>query len=100
GHSSVALAGQTMVGLVVSRTVIVCTQLALLPHSSVAVHVLKITLVPPQPLVKVSLKRIVTRPPQPSWAVATPVAAGLVSPGHSTTRFVGQAMVGFVVSRT
>src|SRR6266540_5224331 len=89
-----------MVGFVVSRTVMVCTQLDVLPHSSVAVHLLEITLVPPQPLVRVSLKRIVTNPPQPSWAVARPVAFGLVSPGHSTTTFVGQRMVGALVSRT
>jgi hypothetical protein len=43
------------VGLVVSRTVIVWTQLALLPQASVAVQVRAIISVPPQLLVTESL---------------------------------------------
>ena len=39
GHSSTTLAGQMMAGGVVSRTVMVCTALVLLPQSSVAVQV-------------------------------------------------------------
>src|SRR2546422_11218414 len=38
GHSSTRLGGQVIVGGVVSRTVMVWTQLLLLPHWSVAVH--------------------------------------------------------------
>src|SRR5439155_3511897 len=55
-HSTVLLAGQVMVGLVVSLTVMVCTQLVLLPHKSVAVQVRAMTFVPPQPTVVASLK--------------------------------------------
>ena len=44
-----------MVGGVVSRTVIVCTQLVLLPQASVAVQVRKITLVPAQLLLTASV---------------------------------------------
>ena len=55
GHSSTRLVGATMPGGVVSRTVIVCTALLLLPHSSVAVQVREITSVPPQLLLTTSL---------------------------------------------
>ena len=55
GHSSTRSGGQTRVGLVISRTVMLCTQLALLPQSSVAVHVRVITLVGPQLVVTASL---------------------------------------------
>ena len=55
GHSSVRFAGAVIVGGVVSRTVIVCTALALLPQASVAVQVLSITLAPPQLFVTASL---------------------------------------------
>src|SRR5437773_461442 len=54
-HSTVLLGTQVMVGGVVSRTVMVCTRLVLLPESSVAVQVRETTLVPPQPLVTMSL---------------------------------------------
>src|SRR5438477_6283289 len=77
GHSSVRLVGQTMTGGVVSCTVMVWTQLELLPHSSVAVQVRKMTFALPQRLLMESLNRIVTRP-QPSVAVATPVLLVLV----------------------
>src|SRR2546422_8489297 len=72
GHSSTRLGGQLIVGGVVSRTVMVWTQLLLLPHWSVAVQVRAMSLVPPQPLLTESLKLTFTKP-QPSWAVATPV---------------------------
>src|SRR5437867_3643833 len=55
GHSMVRLAGAVMVGGVVSRTVIVCTQLRRLPHASVAVQVREMTLAPPQVLLTESL---------------------------------------------
>src|SRR5204863_518587 len=54
-HSTVVLAGQVIDGLVVSTTVMVCTKLVLLPESSVAVQVREMTLVPPQPLLTMSL---------------------------------------------
>src|SRR5690348_16116878 len=77
GHSSTTFVGQVSVGGVVSCTVMVWTALVLLPHWSVAVHVLEMTLAPPQLLVTTSLKVTVTEP-QPSWAVATPVALVVV----------------------
>src|SRR6266702_4562409 len=55
GHSKTTLGGQMMVGGVVSRTVIVCTQAALLPQPSVAIQVRVIIFVPPQLLLTESL---------------------------------------------
>jgi len=88
-----------IVGGVVSRTVMVCTQRLLLPQASVAVQVREIILLPPQVLVTLSLYMTVTEL-QVSWAVATPVALVLVSAGHSNVRFAGHVIVGGVVSRT
>src|SRR6266511_2665043 len=85
GHSSTTLGGQVMVGFTVSRTVMVCAQLMLLLHASVAVQVRVMTLVPAQLLFVTSLKRMVTAL-QVSWAVAMPQALVLVSAGHSSTR--------------
>src|SRR5437870_12848833 len=99
GHSSTRLGGQLIVGGVVSRTVIVWTQLFLLPHWSVAVQVRAMSLLPPPLLPSASLYRSVTDP-QPSWAMATPVKLVLVLAGHSSTRLGGQLIVGGVVSRT
>ena len=48
GHSSTKLVGQVMIGLVVSRTVMVWVQFVLLPQPSVAVQVRAITFVPLQ----------------------------------------------------
>src|SRR5436190_10573980 len=99
GQSSTTLVGQVIVGGVVSRTVIVCAQLDLLPHASVAVQVRAITLVPPQKLVTASTYVMVTAP-QPSWAVATPVLFVVVLAGHSSTTSAGHVIVGGVMSRT
>ena len=99
GHSIVTFAGAVMVGAVVSRTVIVCTQLRLLPHASIAVQVREITLAPAQLLLTESTKPIVT-PLHPSVAVATPVTLVKGAAGHSKVTFAGQVMVGGVVSRT
>src|SRR6266498_168641 len=92
GHSSVTLGGQVMMGFKVSRTVMVCRQLTLLLHASVAVQVRAMTLLPAQLLVVTAL--------HVSWAVATPQAFVLVSAGHSTSRSGGQARLGLRVSRT
>src|SRR5437764_9696227 len=54
-HSTVLLGTTVMVGGVVSRTVMVCTRLVLLPESSVAVQVRETTLAPPQLLLMLSL---------------------------------------------
>ncbi len=55
GHSRTTLLGQVMVGGVVSRTVMVWTQWALLPQASVAVQVRAMILAPPQVLLTLSL---------------------------------------------
>jgi hypothetical protein len=55
GHERTRLPGKLSAGGVVSRTVIVCTHRAVLPQSSVAVQVRKVTLVPPQLLLTESL---------------------------------------------
>src|SRR5207249_1732627 len=78
---------------------LVWTQSVLLPQASVAVQVREIILLPPQVLVTLSVQVTVTEL-HVSWAVATPVALVLVSAGHSKVRFVGQVIVGGVVSRT
>ena len=57
------------------------------------------TLVPPQLLLTESLKLIVTEP-QPSVAVATPVALVVVGAGQSSVRLGGAVMTGGVVSLT
>src|SRR5260370_445902 len=61
-HSRTRCAGSVKAGGVVSRTVMVCTQLALLPQESVAVKRREITRLPPQALVTVSLKLTTTEP--------------------------------------
>src|SRR5258707_1055919 len=99
GHSSVRLAGAVIEGGVISRTVIVCTALALLPQASVAVQVRAMTLVPPQLLVTASLKLMVTAL-QPSEAEATPVTLVLVLAGQFKVRLAGAVIEGGVKSRT
>src|SRR5688572_5127573 len=99
GHSITTFVGQLMVGGVMSRTVIVCTQLAELPQASTAVQVRAMVLVPAQPLVTESLKLMITWL-QASCPVATPVALVLVSAGQSRIRLEGQTMLGLIVSRT
>src|SRR5439155_1573109 len=68
-----------------------------LPQSSVAFQVRVIVPVLPQAEVNESSWLIVTAP-QVSLPVALPVAAGLVSPVHSTDLSDGQVIEGFVVS--
>jgi hypothetical protein len=55
GHSRTTSGGQVIVAAVVSRTVIVCTQLARLLQASVAVQVREMILEPPQVLLTESL---------------------------------------------
>src|SRR5437867_4083466 len=99
GHSKIRSGGHVTTGLVMSRTVIVCTQLLLLLQASVAVQVRAITLVAAQLLVTESLYRMVTWL-QVSCAVATPVALVVVIAGHSRTRSGGQVILGPLMSRT
>src|SRR5213083_3431009 len=93
GHSTVASAGKfTKLGALVSLSVIVWAWLALLPQASVTVQVRVITLttwLEQAPLVALSL--CVTVPLlHVSVPVGAPVAAGLVSPGHSTVASAGK----------
>src|SRR5437879_2933820 len=88
GQSRVRLGGAVIVGGATSRTVMVCTALALLPQASAAVQVRVMTLEPPQLLVTASLKEMATEL-QPSEAVATPVLFVLTSAGQSRVRSAG-----------
>src|SRR5262245_46625708 len=72
GHCNVTLVGQVMRGAAVSRTVIVCVLLVVLPQRSVAVHARKMIFAPPQTLLTESLYVTVTCAQTP-WAAATPV---------------------------
>src|SRR5215831_10918289 len=99
GHWSTRLAGSFSAGGVVSRTVIVCTPLTLLPQPSVAVQVRLMILVPPQLLVTTS-ENVTVAELQPSWAVAVPVALGAVLLPHSTVKLGGIVITGGVMSRT
>src|SRR5437762_13625251 len=95
GHSRTRFVGNVSAGGVVSRTVIICTQLFVLPQPSVAFQVRVIDLVPPQRFVTASLKVTLTAL-QVSWAVAVPVDAGAVLAPHSSVRSGGQMMDGGV----
>ena len=55
GHSSTRSVGRRRAGGVVSRTVMVCSPLVALPQASVATQRRVMTLLPPQPFVKVSV---------------------------------------------
>src|SRR5436190_639135 len=72
GHSRTRSVGQLKLGAVVSCTVIVWTQPLEFPQPSIALHVRKIVIEPPQPFVTASLKLIVTSL-HSSCAVAMPV---------------------------
>src|SRR2546427_12205315 len=85
-------------GLVVSTTVMVWTQVAKLPQSSVAFQVRVMTPVLPQPGAKVSVWLMATLP-QASVPVAEPGAAGVVEPVHSPVGLGGRGVDGFVGSR-
>src|SRR6266852_5643822 len=88
GHSTVALAGKlTKVGAVVSLTVMVWAQFAMLPAASVAVQVrvmVLTTLFTQLPRTSASLCVMAGVPPQLSVAVALPVLLGSVEEPHST----------------
>src|SRR5438876_856401 len=104
GHSTVASAGKfTKLGALVSLTVMVWARLALLPQASVTVQVRVITLttwLEQAPLVSLSLCVTVALL-QVSVPVGAPVAAGLVSPGHSTIASAGKfTKLGALVSLT
>jgi hypothetical protein len=99
-HCTVTFGGHVIVGGVVSTTVMVCVQVAMLPHASVAFQVRVIVCAFPQPEAAESLKVTVGVRPQLSVAVAIPVADGLVLAGHCSVALVGHVITGGVVSAT
>ena len=82
-------------GGVVSTRVIVCVQVAVLPQSSVAVHVLVITAISGHgALTETSEKVSAGVSPSGSFAVGEPVKAGRVLAVHPIVTLAGQVMVG------
>src|SRR4051812_46680062 len=79
--------------------VMVCKAVELLPHASVALQVRATSFVPPQALVTMSVKLMVTVP-HPSCAVAMPVTLVAGEAGHSRVISAGAVMDGAVLSRT
>ena len=82
-----------------STTATTWSQLVLLPHSSVTVHVRVIISVVAQPLTVLSIELMLTLL-QLSLPLALPLAATLVSAGQSSTASAGQLIEGAVVSTT
>src|SRR5437763_7477201 len=98
-HSNTTSNGQVMAGRLVSRKVMVCTQLVRLPQTSVAVQVRKIEPLPVQLGVPVtSTKLMLATPLQVSVAVAVPVLLVVGRAVHSRVMLVGQLMTGGMVS--
>src|SRR5438132_82916 len=92
-------AGQMMTGGVVSTKVMCCTHVLMFPQLSVAFQVRSIPALPVQLTgVAVSVKVIITIPPQLSVAVAVPVLDGAVKSPHCSCLSAGQVMTGGVVS--
>src|SRR5436309_1080361 len=101
-HGTFTGAGQVMIGGVVSLTVIVWVQVALLPHTSVALYVRVMVNWLKQLLALItSLTQLtVTVPAQLSLAVTRLVLGAGTSRAHGTFTGAGQVMIGGVVSLT
>lgn len=101
-HSMVTFGGQTIDGTVLSSMVIVCTQVLLLLHKSVAVQVRVIVYSWVQVCEEVVTSAYTTTgvPLQLSVAVAVPVVTGSVLAVHVMVRFGGHVSVGAVLSST
>src|SRR5687767_13763967 len=100
-HETVTLGGQVIVGGVLSKTVIVCTQVDELLHASVALYVL----VTVNRLIHVMLETtsptcVTVAGPQLSVAVTAPVLTAGSWLAHCTVTFAGQVIVGGVLSST
>ena len=90
-----------MTGATLSSTVMTCVQELLLPQSSVALHVLVITISCGQaPPTITSVDVMVGTASQLSVAVAVPVLAGNVLAVHSIVNDAGHVMTGGVLSST
>src|SRR4026207_2198724 len=95
----VGAAGHVIVGGVTSTVlVIVCTQVALLPHASVALYVLKIVSVQPDVLVWSPTCVITIGPVQLSVAVTSVMSGAGTGPLHIMVGAPGQVIVGGVTS--
>lgn len=100
-HSMVVLAGHEIAGGTLSSITIVCTQLLVLPQSSVATHVRVMVLSSGHdPPIVTSVDVRVGVASQLSVAVAVPVSAGNVLPEHWIVTFAGHAMIGATLSST
>src|SRR4026207_1870390 len=98
-HTMVGAAGHVIVGGVTSTVlVIVCTQVALLPHASVALYVLKIVSVQPDVLVWSPTCVITIGPVQLSVAVTNVTSGGGTGPLHTMVGAAGHVIVGGVTS--
>src|SRR6266446_201937 len=99
---TVRLVGQVMFGGLVSLTVMVCVQVTLLPHWSVARYVRLMTNCPAQllELIGSPCQLTVTAPPQLSLVVTLLVLGAGTWLAQLTVRLVGQVMLGGLVSLT
>src|SRR5688572_16079777 len=94
-HSTDTSGGQTIIGGVLSSTVIVCIQVAEFWQMSMAVHVRTIVYSCGQLPGSITSIGVTTGVAvQLSVAVAVPVLAGAVLAVHSTVIFAGQVMTG------
>src|SRR4026208_1076562 len=98
-HTMVVAAGHVITGGVTSTVlVIVCTQVALLPHASVALYVLNVVSVQPDVLVLSLTKVIVIGPVQLSVAVTSVTSGGGTGPLHTMVGAAGPVITGGVTS--
>jgi len=97
--TTVIFVGQVMTGAVVSLTVIVCVQVALLPHGSTALYVRRTVYRFGQVLfVMTSPTQVTVGVPQVAEAVTDAVLAAGTLDAHCTVTAAGQVMLGAVVS--
>ena len=100
-HSIVTSEGHVISGGVLSSMVMICKQVLLLPHESVAVQVLLMVYAwGHAPSVVTSSKVTTGAISQPSVALAIPVLSGDVESVHSMVTSAGQVISGAVISCT
>src|SRR5678816_2350799 len=101
-HATVVLAGACMYGATLSFTVIVCDDVAVLLHTSVALYVLVIVYLFVQvcPLITSPTCSTVTVPPQLSLFVGAVISTAGTSPTHATVVLAGACMYGATLSFT
>lgn len=99
-HSMVTFPGHEITGGVLSSTVIVCIQVDVLPHPSVADQVLVIVRSCGHPPASVTSLKVIAGEEQLSVAEAEPVTAGSVLTEHCIVTLDGHEITGGVVSST